>query len=105
MIHHCRANCFSKLLKKKLANGELCPETLAWILSLSEEAKQKAYEPEPSRQLGLTLDTPCTIQSRRIHLIVAGNNRTVAQHIPGDDPCVASCPSGLGSGRRQKGGR
>ena len=39
-----------EVFEEKLADGELFPDTLARVISLVEEAKQKANKPESSRQ-------------------------------------------------------
>ena len=46
----------------------MAAETLAQVISASEEENQKKNKPEPSRQLGLNLDSTLTIQTRRRYI-------------------------------------
>ena len=57
-IHETRlpAQSYFEACEEKLADGLLYPETLAQVVSLAEENKQKALKPEMSRQMGLRLD-------------------------------------------------
>ena len=48
-----------------MADGLLFRETLAQVISLAEENKQRALKPKVSRQMGLHLDNTLTIQTRR----------------------------------------
>ena len=50
----------------KRSDGQLSAETLAHVVSLQDELEQKAKHPEPTRQLGLHLDSSMTIQTKRV---------------------------------------
>ena len=66
-IHETRlpAQSYFEAYEEKLQDGLLYPETLAQVISLAEENKQKSLKPEMSRQMGLHLDNTLTIQTKR----------------------------------------
>ena len=66
-IHETRlpAQSYFEAYEEKLQDGLLYPETLARVISLAEENKQKSLKPEMSRQMGLHLDNTLTIQTKR----------------------------------------
>ena len=51
--------------EEKLANTTWKAETLAHVLSIQEEEKQKSLHPEPSRSIGIHLDSSLSIQTQR----------------------------------------
>ena len=61
-------NLYYEAFQEKLSEGSLAAETLAQVISASEEENQKKNKPEPSRQLGLNLDSTLTIQTRRRYI-------------------------------------
>ena len=48
-----------------LANGTLKAVTLAHVVSAKEQEDQEGARPEPSRQMGVHLDSTSTIQTKR----------------------------------------
>ena len=62
------AQSYYEAFQEKLSEGSLAAETLAQVISASEEENQKKNKPEPSRQLGLNLDSTLTIQTRRRYI-------------------------------------
>ena len=60
--------------EKKLASGELKAETLAQVISETEEEEQRKLKPEPSRHLGINLDASLMIQTRRRYLSAMPQN-------------------------------
>ena len=70
---HLHDNCLPsqsdyKSLEEDLADGQLNAETLAHVISLAEEERQRSQKPEPSRPLGLHLDSTLTIQICRKYI-------------------------------------
>ena len=65
-IHPSRlpAQSYYEAYEEKLANTTWRAETLAHVTSLQEE-KQKALRPEPSRSVGIHLDSSLSIQTQR----------------------------------------
>ena len=59
--------CF-EACEEKLADGLLYTETLAQMISLAEDNKQKALKLEVGRQMGLRLDNTLNIQTKRRYL-------------------------------------
>ena len=59
---------YYEAFEEKLSDGQLTAETLAHVVSLQEELDQKAKHPEPTRQLGLHLDSSLTIQTKRRYM-------------------------------------
>ena len=59
--------------EEKLASGELKAETLAQVISETEE-EQRKLKPEPSRHLGINLDASLMIQTRRRYLSAMPQN-------------------------------
>ena len=62
------AQSYYEAFQEKLSEGSLAAETLAQVISASEEENQKKNKPESSRQLGLNLDSTLTIQTRRRYI-------------------------------------
>ena len=62
------AQSYYEAFEEKLADGQLGAETLAQVISFAEEEHQRAQKPEPSRHLGLHLDSTLTIQTRRRYI-------------------------------------
>ena len=54
-----------KPTKRNLQNTTWTAETLAHVINLQEEEKQKALRPEPSRSVGIHLDSSLSIQTQR----------------------------------------
>ena len=59
------AQSYYEAYEEKLANTTWRAETLAHVISLHEEEKQKALRPEPSRSVGIHLDSSLSIQTQR----------------------------------------
>ena len=59
---------------EKLASGELKAETLAQVISETEEEEQRKLKPEASRHLGINLDASLMIQTRRRYLSAMPQN-------------------------------
>ena len=51
----------TKLLKRAPHDGTLEAQTFAHVVSIAEEKKQRSLRPEPSKQLGLHLDSTPTV--------------------------------------------
>ena len=66
--------------EEKFADGLLYPETLAKVISLAEENKQTALQPEVSRQMGLHLDNTFTHFSNKtsVHIVYTQHDRRIA---------------------------
>ena len=66
-IHETRlqGQTYFEAYEEKLSDSLSYPETLAQVISLAEENKQKALTPEVSRQMELHLDNALTIQTKR----------------------------------------
>ena len=66
-IHPSRlpAQSYYEAYEEKLANTTWRAETLAHVTSLQEEEKHKALRPEPSRSVGIHLDSSLSIQTQR----------------------------------------
>ena len=66
-IHPSRlpAQSYYKAYEEKLANTSWKVETLPHVISLQEEDKQKSLRPEPSRSVGIHLDSSLSIQTQR----------------------------------------
>ena len=62
------AQSYFEAFQEKLSEGSMAAETLAQVISANEEETQKKNKPEPSRQLGLNLDSTVTIQTRRRYI-------------------------------------
>ena len=62
------AQSYYEAFEEKLADGQLGAETLAQVISFAEEEHQRSQKPEPSRHLGLHLDSTLTIQTRRRYI-------------------------------------
>ena len=65
---------YFEAFEEKLASGELKAETLAQVISESEEEEQRKLKPEPSRHLGINLNTSLMIQTRRRYLSAMPQN-------------------------------
>ena len=63
----CYLSLASKLLEEMFSDGDLYPETLAQVVSLVEEHRQKQSKFEGNRQLGLSTGS-LTIQSKHRYL-------------------------------------
>ena len=66
-IHPSRlpAQSYFEAYEERLANTTWKAETLAHVVSLQEEESQKALRPEPSRSVGIHLDSSLSIQTQR----------------------------------------
>ena len=62
------AQSYYEAFQEKLSEGSLAAEPRAQVISASEEENQKKNKLEPSRQLGLNLDSTLTIQTRRRYI-------------------------------------
>ena len=66
---------YFEAFEEKLASGELKAETLAQVISeTEEEEEQRKLKPEPSRHLGINLDASLMIQTRRRYLSAMPQN-------------------------------
>ena len=61
-------------VEEKLASEELKAETLAQVISETEEEELRKLKPEPSRHLSINLDASLMIQTRRRHLSAMPQN-------------------------------
>ena len=66
-IHPSRlpAQSYQEAYEEKLANTIWEAETLAHVISLQEEEKQKGLRPEPVRSVGIHLDSSLSTQTQR----------------------------------------
>ena len=62
------AQSYFESFEEMLANGTLKAVTLAHVVSAKEQELQDEARPEPSRQMGLHLDSTLTIQTKRRYM-------------------------------------
>ena len=62
------AQTFFESFEEMLANGTLKAVTLAHVVSAKEQEEQDDSRPEPSRQMGMHLDSALTLQTHRRHM-------------------------------------
>ena len=62
------AQSYYEAFEEGLHDGTLEAETLAHVVSLADEKKQRASRPEPAKQLGLHLDSTLTVQTKRRYM-------------------------------------
>ena len=68
------AQSFFESFEEMVANGTLKGITLAHVVSAKEQEAQDEARPEPSRQMGLHLDSTLTIQTKRKYMSAMPSN-------------------------------